>query len=104
MYLLKHREVVLGELAPYDCDFPWERCRFAAAPAFAAYRPLFARELELLARDDRDEAQDAELDRIWQQLAGLGLVLESQRSGERLQNFDLHVDGELAEFRRAFNE
>jgi hypothetical protein len=38
----------------------------------------------------------------WAQLAGLGLVPESQRTGGRLQNFDLHVDGALAEFRRAF--
>jgi hypothetical protein len=29
-------------------------------------------------------------------------VLESQRTGGRLQNFDLHIDGEVAEFRRAF--
>lgn len=100
-YVLKHGEVVLGELDPYDLEFPWERCRFAAAPAFARYRPLFARELELLALDDRDDAQDAELEQIWQQLAELGLVLESRRSGERLQGFDLHVDGDLAEVRRA---
>jgi hypothetical protein len=102
VYLLKRGEVVLGELAPYDYDFPWERCRFAATPAFAPYRPLFARESELLALNDRDEVQDAELERIWQQLAGLGLVLEPAPSGERLHNFDLHVDGDLAEFRRAF--
>ncbi|WP_338863085.1 hypothetical protein [Myxococcus stipitatus] len=100
-YLLKHEGVLLGEMVSFDYDFPWDRCRFTPTPAFANFKPLFDRENALLdtPSDDRDDAYDEESDALTARIIGLGLVIESPKTGEVFRDFDLHIRDGQAELR-----
>ncbi|WP_434391125.1 hypothetical protein [Melittangium boletus] len=102
IYLLKQRDVLLGELQEFDLDWPWARCHFASTKAFDPLRPLFEREHQLSSEfsDTSDSSSDDdEIEQLLEQIDSLGLTIECPRTGKVFTRFGLHIWGLRAEFK-----
>ncbi|GGT08776.1 hypothetical protein GCM10010156_77130 [Planobispora rosea] len=54
-----HGRELAGEITIEEADFPWLVGRFTPGPAFAAVKPLFDRDLELMESQDWSEWEEA---------------------------------------------
>jgi hypothetical protein len=98
-WLLQHNDLILGDLFPYDWDFPWVYCKFTPTPAFAPYRALFDEEALLSDEADSDDKWQA-WEQLYNEIDALGLQLIPQTADDkRVFNFLLHIDGGEAWFR-----
>jgi hypothetical protein len=93
-WVVRHRQQSVGEILIEEADFPWLSGRFTAGPAFAALRPLFERELELMELDD--DRHWAEWDKVYDEIREA--VSLSSPSGP-VPEFLLHIRGDRAWFR-----
>lgn len=78
----------LVQLVPQLCDFPWYGGLLEPAPAFAPYAPLFQQELAMLREERMDEWGE-----VLAQIEGAGLSLVPLKSGIRVTDFLIHIDG-----------
>jgi hypothetical protein len=95
-FYLKEGEKVLGQILVEGADQPWFLGTFKPTPAFEAYRPLFAREQELVTDDSEDCQKE------WENLQEINfslLLLEEVETGEKIENMLLHVQGKNTWFR-----
>ncbi|MHA5050982.1 hypothetical protein [Streptomyces sp. SD15] len=84
---------VVGEIVIEEADFPWLHGRFVGRPGFAELRPLFDRELALVARiDEAYEEWEAAYEKV---AAAVTLVAPDHP----VADFLLHIDGDKAWFR-----
>ncbi|MFF8615412.1 hypothetical protein [Streptomyces sp. NPDC015350] len=81
----------VGEIVVEEGDFPWLSGRFAAAPAFAAWKPLFDRELSLMEAEEWDEWETV--------VAEIHDNLRLAAPGGPVAEFLLHIEGDRAWFR-----
>jgi hypothetical protein len=88
------RDEPLGELEMTYVDQPWFNCSFAPTEAFSKFLPLFAEEQRLLLLEQFEE-WEAAYDRIMAR----GLMLIHEPSGNRIDDFLLHVEDRVARFR-----
>ena len=84
----------VGEIVIDDADFPWLSGRFTAGPAFGAVQDLFARELDLVRRDE--EGHWREWDEVYDEI--LRRVSLTSPDGP-VAEFLLHIEGDRAWFR-----
>jgi hypothetical protein len=85
----------VADIVVEDTDMPWLVGRVVPAPGFAALRPVFAREQEIL---DAPGDLDAEAwERAYEPISRLTLASPAGPVAE----FLLHVDGDEARFRWA---
>ena len=84
---------VLSNIQLYD--WPWYRCNFQPTPAFEQYKPLFDRELELL--------EDKAWELAYEKIEELRLSLVDPSEGKTTDLFLLHIEGQTASFRAAFD-
>ncbi|MET8704673.1 hypothetical protein ABZW10_38325 [Kitasatospora sp. NPDC004723] len=91
VWRLLQEDGLVGEIVIEEADFPWLSGRFEATPAFAAWRPLFDRELALLEAEDWDQWEPV-IDQI------CGNLLLAAPTGP-VAEFLLHIDGDQAWFR-----
>jgi hypothetical protein len=84
------RTVLMGELELTNTNQPWFHSRFSPTASFAALKPLFDKEYELLAEENFDEWEA-----FYEQIIEKCLLLVHEPSGVRIEEFLLHVkDGE----------
>jgi hypothetical protein len=91
VWRLLRQDELIGEIVIEQGDFPWLSGRFAPAPAFAAWKPLFDRELALMEEENWDE---------WEAVAAEihdNLLLVAP--GGPVAEFLLHIEDDQAWFR-----
>jgi hypothetical protein len=95
-YHLYRGDVLLGTLSNLQPDFPWVVGSFEPSDAFAAERPLFERELELLDAEHYDEWEE-----LWTRIAAPGLrILPVDPGEEPVEDFNIiHLRGDRFDFR-----
>lgn len=91
--LFKEDEI-LGTLTLLYVDQPFFHCSFEPTQIYQCYKPLFDSEIALLEEDDM-EAWEVEYSKIDE----LGLLLKPKGSGEIINDFLLHIEGDTAWFR-----
>lgn len=91
--LLYQDDDLLGTLKVTDGDFPWWYCDFEPTDKFDHFKQFF---------DSCHEVDPNDLDAInrkWEEFFGLELHLIHEHSGERIDDFFLHIKGGRAWYR-----
>jgi hypothetical protein len=88
--------VILGNLVPFDTDYPWVYCHFTPTPEFLQYKDLFDREWEIL--DQEKSSDDNEWIQAYDQVSHLSLKLIDD-DGKELGAFLIHIYNDEAWYR-----
>jgi len=94
IFLVARREELVAELVVERLDAPWFRGRVVPRDGFAALRPLFDDERDLVANLDRDPAAWTS---AYRRLRGEVRLIKPD--GHQVPEFLLHIDGNRAWWR-----
>lgn len=97
VWRLEHDQELLGEIEILDQDFPWLSGRFTAQPAFTRFKPLFDRELQLLAPESDDPAKWHAWESAYDAIAEALTLIDN--AGNPVAEFLLHIEDDQAWFR-----
>src|SRR5262245_6111313 len=94
-YDLMQGEGCLGNLQPSDLGQPWVYSMCTPSAEFESVMTLFEDEVALL--NSHEEDWDA-WEKAYQRIEDLGLRLVPQDGGPAIEEFLLHIDGDVACF------
>ena len=95
-------DAVIGELHFSDLDQPWFNCRFLPCPGFETVSSLFAAELRIMKESCKSQNERFdEWDAAYAKIVNLKLKLRPHPFVDDgvIDEFLLHIDGEVAWFR-----
>ncbi len=89
-WILKRGFIVLGHLIYEDTSQPFFYFKFHPEPAYCSVQQLFSEEVRLMDQSEEEWIEAGE--KIYQ----LGLTLVSMTEQTEVDDFLIHIDGELA--------